>query len=264
MSHLHQYFRIDVFLLPGATQRASLLKSPLDSGLNLSRAHPVLGFCCNLEHFDFPASLQNSQLLSFQRRFFTPHHDAIWHFTPHLFVSGGDVLDCIICTFSSILPMAAFQLSALASEGFLGFTSLFSQTQTHTSGQPDPSYLSACECQKHTHTHTPWTLLLFPRSSSPSLLCSSLSSLLAFPSLPSSASAPLYISLSLVSSSFSTSCVLHPVPSHAPSFKLPLFSLHISLSLRDVTFSTDIGAVASNLGQRDERTNTDTYRHMQI
>lgn len=228
MSHLHQYFRIDVCLLPGATQRASLLKSPLDSRLNLSWAHPVLGFCCNLERFDFPASLQNSQLLSFQRRF-VPHTTMLAD-TSHLFVSEGDVLDCIMCAFLSILTMAAFQLSALASEGFLGFTSLFSQTQTHTSGQPDPSYLSACECQTHTHTHTPWTLLLFPRSSSPSLLCSSLSSLLAFPSLSSSASAPLYISLSLVSSSFSTSCVLHPVPSHAPSFKLPLF-LSTCLSL---------------------------------
>lgn len=201
MSHLHQYFRIDVCLLPGATQRASLLKSPLDSRLNLSWAHPVLGFCCNLERFDFPASLQNSQLLSFQRRF-VPHTTMLAD-TPHLFVSEGDVLDCIMCAFLSILTMAAFQLSALASEGFLGFTSLFSQTQTHTSGQPDPSYLSACECQTHTHTHT-----------RPGPSCSS-----HVPPLPLSS-----VLLSLLCLRFLLSLPLpqHPCTSHC------LWSLHLS------------------------------------
>lgn len=263
MSHLHQYFRIDVCLLPGATQRASLLKSPLDSRLNLSWAHPVLGFCCNLERFDFPASLQNSQLLSFQRRF-VPHTTMLAD-TPHLFVSEGDVLDCIMCAFLSILTMAAFQLSALASEGFLGFTSLFSQTQTHTSGQPDPSYLSACECQTHTHTHThaldPPALPTFLLSLSPLFFslfsaCVSFSLFLCLSTLVHLIVSGLFIFLHFL--------CLAPRALSRPLFQAPPVFLHMSLSLRDVTFSTDIGAVASNLWQRDERTNTHTYRHMQI
>lgn len=73
MSHSHQCFRIDVCLLPGATERASLLKGPLDSGLNLSRAHPVLGFCCNLERFDFFLHLSKTVSCYHSSVVFVPH-----------------------------------------------------------------------------------------------------------------------------------------------------------------------------------------------
>jgi len=129
-------------------------KSPLDSGLNLSRAHPVLGFCCNLERFDFPASRSKTVSCYHSRVMFVPHTTMLAGRSDTLhricLLLRETLLTIIICAFMSMSPMAAFQLSA-----FLVFTSLFSQTQTHTSGQPDPSYLSACECQTHTHTHMP-------------------------------------------------------------------------------------------------------------
>lgn len=110
----------------------------------------------------------------------------------------------------------------------LCLTSLFNQTQTHTSGQPGPRYLPLPPCARCTH---PVLSLLF-------LLC-----LLFLLLLPSS-SAPLCITLSPGSSSFPTSCVLLLVPLTPPPPSYPA-----SLSPRDVTFCTDSGAAASKLGQ---------------
>lgn len=87
----------------------------------------------------------------------------------------------------------------------LCLTSLFNQTQTHTSGQPGPRYLPLPPCARCTH---PVLSLLF-------LLC-----LLFLLLLPSS-SAPLCITLSPGSSSFPTSCVLLLVPLTPPPPSYP-------------------------------------------
>lgn len=131
----------------------------------------------------------------------------------------------------------------------LCLTSLFNQTQTHTSGQPGPRYLSLPPSARCTHP-----ALSSSSSSIPSLPPLSLSSAY-FPSLilpPSSGSAPLRITLSPASSSLSTSCVLLLVPPTGPrtpsSSFLPPF-LRATLPPLDVTASTERGAAASKLGQ---------------
>lgn len=142
-----------------------------------------------------------------------------------------------VCVFVSV-SISPWQHSSPAEPvRGLCLTSLFNQTQTHTSGQPGPRYLSpASQCQMH----TPCTL---PRFLSPPPLPAFLLCLLL-----SSGSTPLYITLSPSSSSFSTSCVLLLVPLAFPLL-LPTPLRRVSLSPRDVTFSTDSGAAASKLGQ---------------
>lgn len=126
----------------------------------------------------------------------------------------------------------------------LCLTSLFNQTQTHTSGQPGPRYLSLPPSARCTH---PVLSLFcsFQHSSSVSTACS--------PPQPPTPSPPppvqhpcashclsaLHLSPLPVSCSL---CPLHPL-------LLPTPLLWVSLSPRDVTFSTDSGAAASKLGQ---------------
>ena len=98
----------------------------------------------------------------------------------------------------------------------LCLTSLFNQTQTHTSGQPGPRYLSLPPSARCTHPALSSSSSAFL----PCLLshCLSLSSAYSPPPTPppSSGSAPLRITLSPASSSLSTSCVLLLVPLTGP------------------------------------------------
>lgn len=115
----------------------------------------------------------------------------------------------------------------------LCLTSLFNQTQTHTSGQPGPRYLPLPPSARCTHP----------------VLSPPLSPLLAFPPPP-----PLQFSTPvhhIVSRLFIFPHFLCPAPC-APLHPLLLptpASPGFALSPRDVTFSTVSGAAASKLGQ---------------
>ena len=118
----------------------------------------------------------------------------------------------------------------------LCLTSLFNQTQTHTSGQPGPRYLSLPPSARCTHPVLSLfcsLLLLFQHSSSASS-SPPVQHPCASHCLPALHLSPLPVSCSL--------CPLHPL-------LLPTPLLWAPLSLRDVTFSTDSGAAASKLGQ---------------
>lgn len=119
----------------------------------------------------------------------------------------------------------------------LCLTSLFNQTQTHTSGQPGPRYLSLPPSARCTHPVLSLfcsLLLLFQHSSSASSSPPTQHPCASHCLPPALHLSPLPVPCSL--------CPLHPL-------LLPTLLLWAPLSLRDVTFSTDSGAAASKLGQ---------------
>ena len=133
----------------------------------------------------------------------------------------------------------------------LCLTSLFNQTQTHTSGQPGPRYLSLPPSARCTHPALSLLcalLLLFQHSSSASLLSLSSACFSSPPPPPPPSSppgsAPLCITLSPGSSSFSTSCVLLLVPPTPPP---PSYSGLLSLLATWLLAQTS-GAAASKTG----------------
>lgn len=147
----------------------------------------------------------------------------------------------------------------------LCLTSLFNQTQTHTSGQPGPRYLSLPPSARCTHPALSFfcSLLLLFQHSFP---VSPLSLLLAFPPHSSFLSVSVFVCVEgsfplrfstpvhhIVSRLFIFLHFLCPAPCapYTPAPFLPCFSglLWAPLSPRDVTLSTDSGAAANKLGQ---------------